>query len=197
MEVALVGIAGAILGALLTSLFRHWEWLRERRLSEYSDLLTSFRVATAESSKATQGRLIYTDPENNPGHYAGLHKLVVAAWDAGDRFLAAKDRVDLIATPQARERAGDLATYVLKLRKVKPIGDDSDAIEVGREDFPRISSEGYEVADRFKNVALSDVGNLSSWDWLSGLSGDGDGRLVRATKRRCERRRDFTQASSS
>jgi hypothetical protein len=165
--IALVGFGGVVLGAVSTSLFHHWEWLRERRLNEYSDLLTSFRVAAAESSKATQGRLIYTDPRNNPTHYDELHKLVVAAWDAGDVFLAAKDRVDLIGTPEAKDRAGDLTTYILRLRKMRPISDDDDAIEVKPDEFPLISSEGYDTADRFKAVALTDVGNMSSWSWLS------------------------------
>ena len=169
MLIALVGIGAAVLGAVFTSLFHHWEWLRERRLNEYSDLLTSFRAAAAESSKATQGRLIYTDPENSPAHNDALHKLVVAAWDAGDLFLAAKDRIDLIGTPEAKDRAGDLATYILRLRKLRPISGDADAIEVEPDDFPRISSEGYDTADRFKAVALADVGNMSSWSWLGGL----------------------------
>jgi hypothetical protein len=167
--IALVGVGAAVLGAMFTSLFHHWEWLREHRLNEYSDLLTSFRVAAAESSKATQGRLIYADPQNNPAHYEALHKLVVAAWDAGDLFLAAKDRVDLIGTPNAKDRAGDLATYILRLRRMRPISDDDDAIEVEPDDFPRISSEGYDTAARFKAVALADVGNMSSWSWLSQL----------------------------
>jgi len=160
--VALVGIGGVILGAVFGSIFRHWEWLRERRLTEYSDLLTAFRVAAAESSKATQGRLIYTTPADRDA----LHKLVAAAWDAGDRFMVAKDRVDLIGAPQARIAAADLAAHVLWLLKMKPLGDGDDAIDVQPNDFPTVSSKLHAAGERFKAAALSDVGNMSSWAWL-------------------------------
>lgn len=157
VETVIAGFVGLIIGAGSTWFFEHRTWLRARRLDEYSTLLTAFRSATSNSAHAIQGRLVYTDPDNNPAERAALRELIVTAWTSIDEFLAAHDRVQLVATEDALAKADLLAAYVLSLRKMKPLSDDQNAVEVDLDAFPSINAKGHDAANDFMGVAANDV----------------------------------------
>lgn len=161
---ALVTFGGVLLAALLGATFHHWQVLRERRLQEYSNLLTAFRAVTARTAVAVQGTTVY-DAEN-PEARQKLHELVVDAYDAGDQYLAAKDRVDLVAMQEALHDIDGLTDFVFRLRGMKPISHGPHARKVQPEDFETISTEAHDLATRFKRTIKSDVGALPTWRLL-------------------------------
>jgi hypothetical protein len=157
VDAAIAGLAGIVAGAVLTSLLQHRAWLRERRLTEYAGLLAAFRKASAESAKAVQGGMIFTDPHHDPEHRQAMHELVVSAWDTGDDFLAAHDQVKLVATADTMLKADALRSFILTLRTKKPLSDDDNAGEITREEFEQINRDAIHRAADFADAATADI----------------------------------------
>ena len=165
MLVALAGIAGIVLGALMTSLFHHWAWLQARRLDEYAALMTAFLANASASAAAIQGRTIY-DPDV-PAERAELSKLVQDAWRCADDYFAALNRVKVVGTARAAKAADGMTAFVAMTREAPPLG---NGMPIPVEEFPTVSKHAHGLVEDFAAVARVDVGNTGArslvWRWL-------------------------------
>lgn len=158
MVTLLAALAGIIVGAVLTTFFQHHAWLRERRVTEYANVLTTFRVALNKVRDAIQGReMIYTKHATDPGHREGMHLLVVAAAGAVDEFLAAHDRVKLVATSNAMAKADVLWDHINTVRTGSVLSGEPDAIDLGTTDFARLETAAHAAANDLTDAAVEDV----------------------------------------
>jgi hypothetical protein len=171
MTVALVGIGGIVVGAVLSSLFGHWAWLRGRQLDEYAALVTAFLANASATAAAVQGNDVYD--VTKPDERSALSRLVQEAWHAGDAYFAARNRVKLVGTGEANTAADNLSAFVAKTRDMQPVSGQPTAAKVTLSDFPTISSEAHNLVEAFVKVAREDIGNMRTrsllWRWLREL----------------------------
>lgn len=149
MDPLIAGLVGIVVGGWLTSVWSHRQWLRERRHDEYANVLTSYPRASSASAAAAQALMLYPNFDTDPEQRALLRERVVEAWGAGEAFLAAHDRLQLVATSDALRKADALGAHLLALPKLKPMAFEADAGTVEVADFPKINRDATDRASDF------------------------------------------------
>lgn len=118
-------------------------------LSAFADAMTASAIAWSADVQLPPG-----DPR--------IGKSVRKAWDAGDRFIGAQERMDLVASRGARHAAVPLSDMVQRLRDLPPLSDMTSVIKGPNPpwmtDVPSINAEAISRRREFVRAAVRDIG---------------------------------------